>query len=95
MHFFDECAYNPLGLAKLLVSEQYRFPPQRANRSARFAPGRGDLFMVNLHGLGLSSRKVKTNTGKEVTVEIEFYFRLHRKPKTKKVTVIVEENGNR
>ena len=78
-------------MAKILVCEQNKFPPQRANRSARFAPGRGDLFMVNLDNLGLSSRKVKTNTGKEVTMEIEFYFRLHRKPKTKKVTVVVEQ----
>jgi hypothetical protein len=34
---------------------------------------------------------VKTNTKKEARMEIEFYFRFIRKPKTKKVTVVVED----
>ena len=43
-------------VGEILVSEQNKFPPQRANRFARFAPRRGDLFTVNLYNLDLSPR---------------------------------------
>ena len=56
---------------------------------------RGDLYVVILDSLGKKPPKMlswpKTNTKEANMLDIEFYFKLKRTPKTKKVTVQVEE----
>ena len=50
--------------------------------------------MMILDSLGKPPQSlIKTNTFEGGSMEIEFYFKFVRKPKTKKVTLVVKDEG--
>jgi hypothetical protein len=57
-----------------------------------FAPKRGDLYVGILDKPWWMMPPIcKTKTKKEAAMEIEFHFKFRLKPKTKKITVVYDE----
>ena len=80
------------------VYEKHRSPLGRSRRQvvcSAPAPERGDLCVdfLDKSWLPSSRNEDKNKHGRRCVMEIEcdFHFRLKRKPKTKKVTVVIDE----